>query len=123
MKSMVMSAAAFVLTTTAAIAQYVGPNDGAPANAVEYPASTVAAIKAEPKDDAKVTLEGTIARKVGDETYIFTDGSGEIEVEIDDEDFPNEPVDASTKVRIEGEVDTHLMKDVDIDADRVTILK
>lgn len=112
------------LPFTPAIAQYQGP--GGAENSTAQPAyapNTVAAIKADPKDDMKVTLEGTLTSKTGDETYVFSDGTGEITVEIDDDDFPKEPVNADTVVVLEGEVDTHLTKDADIDVERITIKK
>ncbi len=111
------------LPGSSAMAQWSGPSDTKQAAQPAYGKTTVSAIKAQPKDDQKVTLEGTIVRKTGKERYQFTDGTGEISVEIDDEDFPNEPVGPTTRIRIEGEVDTHLMKEPDIDAERVIVLK
>ena len=70
----------------------------------------------------KATLEGRILRKVADEEYLFSDDTGEIRVEIDDDDFPRQPVSETTRVRLEGEVDTHRYKEVDFDVDRMTIL-
>ncbi len=122
--SMAMLApAGMALVSSAAIAQWTGPSDTKQAAQPAYGKTTVSAIKAKPVDDQKVTLEGTIVRKTGDERYLFKDETGEISVEIDDEDFPREPVDATTRIRIEGEVDTHLMKEPDIDAERVTVVK
>ncbi len=106
----------------AAVAQYSGPSDTGSPSGGDYPASTISAIITDPKDEAKVTIEGNLVRKIRDETYVFSDGTGEIEVEIDDEDFPAQMVDATTKVRVQGEVDTHLIKDTDINADRVTVI-
>ena len=70
----------------------------------------------------KATLEGRILRKVADEEYLFSDDTNEIHVEIDDDDFPRQPVSETTRVRLEGEVDTHRYKEVDFDVDRMTIL-
>lgn len=114
--------ASFAMSGIAA-AQYVGPSDTKTKQAHPYAKTTVATIKADPKDDMKVTLEGNILRKTGHEEYVFSDGTGEIGVEIDDEDFPKERVDQNTKVKIEGEVDTHLLKDADIDVERLTLVK
>ena len=116
------SAAILASTSTIALAQYQGPAEQSQP-AENYAKTTVSAIKADPKDDAKVTLEGTLINKTGDESYTFKDDTGEILVEIDTEDFPNQPVNENTVVRIEGEVDTHLVKDVDIDAERVVIVQ
>lgn len=120
MLRLLASAAIVVVTGSVALAQYQGPAaQGQPSE--EYAKTTVSAIKSDPKDDAKVTLQGRLINKTGDETYTLKDDTGEILVEIDDEDFPNQPVTETTVVTIEGEVDTHLVKDVDIDAERVLV--
>lgn len=112
------------LPATQVFAQYQGPGaEQAAAQNGLYTESSVADIKADPKGDMKVRLEGNLTSKAGDEEHVFTDSTGEIRVEIDDDDFPKEPVNADTVVIIEGEVDTHRTKDPDIDADRVTIKK
>ncbi|UHD47495.1 NirD/YgiW/YdeI family stress tolerance protein [Aureimonas altamirensis] len=115
-------AAIALMLTTGAMAQFTGPSDVAQAQSREYPPTTVQQIKADPKDDMKATLEGRILRKVADEEYLFSDDTGEIRVEIDDDDFPRQPVSETTRVRLEGEVDTHRYKEVDFDVDRMTIL-
>lgn len=110
------------LMSTTAVAQWSGPSDVGQAGQPDYAATTISAIKAAPNDDQKVTLVGTIIRKTADEKYLFTDGSGEIIVEIDDKKFPKQPVNERTKLKIEGKVDTHMLRDVDIDAERVAIV-
>ena len=116
-------AAIALLLTTGAMAQFTGPSDVAQAQSRQYPPATVQDIKADPKDEMKATLEGRILRKVADEEYLFSDDTGEIRVEIDDDDFPRQPVSETTRVRLEGEVDTHRYKEVDFDVDRVTIIQ
>jgi len=115
-------AAIALMLTTGAMAQFTGPSDVAQAQNPEYPLATVREIKADPTDDMKATLEGRILRKVADEEYLFSDDTNEIHVEIDDDDFPRQPVSETTRVRLEGEVDTHRYKEVDFDVDRMTIL-
>lgn len=111
-----------------ALAQYQGPGAPAPAAgagasaAVATAVTTVQAIKADPKDDAKVVLEGRLIRQISAERYLFADDSGEIEVEIDEEDFPRQPVTDTTLLRLEGEVDTHRSRDTDIDVERVEVV-
>lgn len=120
----VATALLLTLPVTQALAQYQGPgSDQAAAQSASSVETTVAEIKADPKDDMKVRLEGRLISKSGKENYVFADATGEIAVEIDDDDLPNEPVTADTIVIIDGEVDTHRIKDADIDADRVTIKK
>lgn len=98
-------------------AQYVGPNGSSQL-------TKVADILQNPKDDADVTVQGHLLRKVGDEEYVFSDGTGEIIVEIDDDDFPQgQPVDDKTRVELVGEVDTNKRRPPEIDVDRVRVLK
>lgn len=98
-----------------AVAAYVGP-------AVSAHAS-VSAILQKPVDEQQVTLQGHLLRKTGHEKYRFSDGTGEILVEIDDKDFPATPIDASTKVRIRGEVDTGRHRPPEIEVDSLEIVK
>lgn len=97
-------------------AQYVGPDSSSNM-------TKVAEILKNPKDDADVSLEGKLVRKLGDEEYVFSDGTGEIVVEIDDDDFPRQPVDENTVVRIKGEVDTGRHRAPEIDVDRLRVVK
>ena len=55
--------------------------------------------------DTPVLLEGRITRQVASERYEFTDATGTIVVEIDDEYLPRETFDQNTQLRIKGEVD------------------
>lgn len=97
-------------------AQYVGP-DSRPGQ------TTVAEILKNPKDDADVTVQGNLIRKLRDEKYMFSDGTGEIVVEIDDDDFPRQPVDETTKVQLVGEVDTSRRRPPEIEVDTVRVLQ
>ncbi len=83
---------------------------------------SVAEILKNPLDDVAVTLEGFIVKKVAKEKYLFTDGSGEIRIEIDTEDLPVTPITDKTRVRISGEVEKDFLVSPEIDVDRVTPL-
>jgi len=98
-------------------AQYSGPSDLKPAQTVKY--ASVSEILKKPVDDVRVSLQGTLTRKVGHEKYLFSDGTGEIRVEIDDKIFPTTKVDEKTRVTIEGEVEKDLMQSPEIDVKRV----
>ena len=105
-------------TSSVALAQYVGP--GAPAAPAAY--ATVADVLRAPVDDRPVELTGVLLRQTGHDIYRFSDGTGEIRVEIDAEDFPRGvAVDAATRVTIVGDVDTRALREPEIDVDRVTI--
>ena len=94
-------------------AQYLGPNSQV--------ANTVRAILDNPVDDQPVVLEGYLVKKVGKEKYIFSDATGEIRVEIDQDKF-RFPVTEKTKVRLIGEIEKEFIKDVEIDVDRIEIV-
>jgi uncharacterized protein (TIGR00156 family) len=98
-----------------ASAQYVGPSE----NTV---AQNVKGILDKPEDDQMVTLQGHLLRKTGNEKYIFSDGTGEIVAEIDDDEFPAERVDDKTRVEIYGEVDTGLRRPPEIEVEIVRVL-
>lgn len=104
------------LFTLPVSAQYVGPNS-------TPQLKQVAEILKNPIDDEDVTVQGHLLRKLRDEKYVFSDGSGEIVAEIDDDDFPREPIDETTKVELFGEVDTSRRRAPEIDVDTVRIVK
>lgn len=117
------TAVALLLAATTigtASAQYTGPGQRQdPAHTV---ARTVAEVLKDPVDDRPVELTGTLVRQIGRETFLFRDATGEIQVEIDAEDFPaGQPVDAETVVVISGEVDARLMRKPEIDVERLRI--
>ncbi len=57
-------------------------------------------------DDSRVIVEGHIVKQLKNELYLFKDKSGEVEMEIDDEDFRNIKISSEDKVRITAEVDS-----------------
>ncbi len=93
-----LSALLFALAFSAsASAEFVGP--GTTPNL-----TTVQAVAAA-GDDLPVVLEGYLVRELRPEHYVFKDATGEIEVEIDQEDFGGIAITPEIKVRIRGEVD------------------
>ncbi|EGQ8038614.1 TPA: NirD/YgiW/YdeI family stress tolerance protein [Vibrio alginolyticus] len=50
-----------------------------------------------------VVVEGNLLRQVRADKFIFSDGSGEVMVELDDDIQLNTPIDHKTKVRLFGE--------------------
>lgn len=68
------------------------------------------------KDDTPVVLEGSLIQHVRGDNYLFRDATGEIEVEIDNEDFRGEIINPEDTIRISGEVDIDKNgKDIDVD--------
>jgi len=123
MRTFILASGIVTALSGAALAQYSGPSETRDDNKNTYAQTTIADIVANPEDGMHVTVEGMLVRKESDDMYVLSDGTSEIAVEIDEDDFPNEPVSETTRVKIEGEVDTHMVRDADIEADRVEILK
>lgn len=69
------------------------------------------------KDDTNAVLRGNIVKKVKHEKYLFKDATGEIVVEIDDDDWGGVTVGPNDTVELIGEIDKDFNKiefDVDI---------
>lgn len=74
------------------------------------------------RDDTPVILEGNIQKHQYKDKYLFVDGSGEITVEIDEDDWQGVDVKPSDKVRLYGEVDKDWFS-TEVDVERVQIIK
>ena len=70
------------------------------------------------RDDTPVRLQGKIERFLGDEKYLFSDATGKITIEIDDDIWKGLVVDENDTVEIIGEVDKTVLK-VEIDVDSI----
>ncbi|WLI75768.1 YgiW/YdeI family stress tolerance OB fold protein [Kosakonia sp. H02] len=57
------------------------------------------------RDDAWVSLSGNIVERISDDTYLFKDATGTINVEIDQKRWKGLSVGPQDKVEIQGEVD------------------
>ncbi len=56
-------------------------------------------------DDIQVTLTGVITESLGNEMYTFRDNTGEIKIEIDNDDWYGLNVDPNVTVVINGEIE------------------
>ena len=73
------------------------------------------------RDDTPVTLRGKIERFLGDEKYLFSDNTGNIIIEIDDDiwRWGNLTIDEKDMVEITGEIDRSFRKvEIDVKAIR-----
>ena len=98
-----------------ALAGFVADAPVAPQNADAI--VTVAQAK-KMRDDTPVIVQGNIVQRMGDEKYLFRDGTDSVIVEIDDEDWGGVEVRTSDTVKLYGEVDAGLFK-TEIDVDRI----
>lgn len=72
-------------------------------------------------NDSKVALKGHIINSLGDEKYTFSDGTAEVIIEIDDEDWGGRKVTPENTIEIFGEIDKEMFKPVKIDVDSFNI--
>lgn len=71
-------------------------------------------------DETVLVLRGNIIESLGDEKYVFQDGTDSITVEIDDEDWNGITVSPTDTVTIWGEVDNGIFK-TEIDVTRIQV--
>lgn len=109
-----------------------GSTSGAPptvaaatgAGAASTAPAMTAAQAMQAKEDTEVTLEGTVVRKLGADTYEFRDASGTVVVEIDDDKWPNKKPVMNARVRLHGEVDRKLIRrTVEVEVERLEMLR
>ena len=79
---------------------------------------TVSAI-ANLKDETAVTLKGTLLKHLNEDHYEFSDGTGVILLDIDDDLWKVSNIKAGDKVQVVGEVDTHRYKPTDIEVVKI----
>ncbi|WP_299491250.1 NirD/YgiW/YdeI family stress tolerance protein [uncultured Shewanella sp.] len=107
---LIISSSTFAITAFADSGGFVGPAKDSITNVKDALAAP---------DDAQVTLTGYITSSLGDEKYHFQDDTGEMVVDIDDDDWNGLKVTPKTQVIIQGEVDTD-GTNVKIDVDTIT---
>ncbi|MGX6567235.1 YgiW/YdeI family stress tolerance OB fold protein [Cupriavidus necator] len=102
------------LAAAGASAQYTGPS--------AVLVMTVKALQADGKDDQQAVLRGKIISSVGDERYLFSDGTGQMKVKIKAKLWPaQKPVDAQTTVELVGEYDKELIGESHFDVKEIRL--
>ena len=74
------------------------------------------------KDESPVRLKGKITKNLGDDKYSFSDNTGVIIIEIDEEDWNGKDVTASDIIIIDGEVDKGFLSS-EIDVNTIELVK
>ena len=99
---------------TTASAQYVGPT--------RVTAKTsIRSVLKNPVDDELVILKGRLTKQLSHDKYEFTDKTGTITVEIDQDVFAGRQIGPDTVIEIAGKVDKDTGKPVEIDVKRIGI--
>ncbi|EJV9411896.1 YgiW/YdeI family stress tolerance OB fold protein [Vibrio vulnificus] len=63
-----------------------------------------------------VVVEGTLVRQLNKDTYIFTDGSAEIQVELDDDIRFTQTINSNTRLRLFGEFEGGNTPEIEVDS-------
>lgn len=72
-------------------------------------------------DESRVSLVGQIINSLGDDKYTFKDQTGEVVIEIDDEDWQGQKVTPENTIEITGEIDKEFAEPMQIDVDSFII--
>ncbi len=73
-------------------------------------------------DEQTVQLRGQLVKQERGNQYLFSDGTGNVLVEIGDKLLNGNKLMAGTQVEIDGKVDTRIMRDPKVEARSVTVL-
>ncbi|NBI51096.1 YgiW/YdeI family stress tolerance OB fold protein [Photobacterium alginatilyticum] len=65
--------------------------------------------------EQNVILEGKLIKQINADTYVFSDGNDEINVEIDDDIRLEQTITANTRLRVYGEVEGGTSPEIEID--------
>lgn len=86
--------------------------------------TTVAEVLKNGTDDQRVTLRGQIVRRLYGDKYIFSDSTGEIRIDIDQDEWPaGQPINEKTMVEIIGKVDVDWGRVTEVDVKVLRIAK
>lgn len=106
-----------------AASAFAGPNNTANnnmnnANNNMVTVMTVEQVRSQ-NDDTPVVLQGYLLRQNGENSYVFQDSTGTINLEIDDEDWGGLTVSPTDMVEIWGEVDRNGMSMIEVDVSAI----
>jgi uncharacterized protein (TIGR00156 family) len=121
----ILSVSALALVLAYSNLAFAGFKDNAPnVGGFNGPGISVASVAEaqKMKDDAAVVLEGKIEKSLGNEEYLFSDATGSIVVEIDDDDWKGITVTPQDLVLLKGEIEKDMFK-TEIDVDVIELKK
>lgn len=128
MKKVILAVFAMFAAINLANAQFTGNPAGATAGGFAGPRdSSVANMTVKQaldmRDDSIVVLTGKIISSLGDEKYLFGDSTGQVIIEIDDEDWHGVTVTPENTIEIVGELDKELFDKTKIDVNSFKIIQ
>ncbi|ENP8320581.1 YgiW/YdeI family stress tolerance OB fold protein [Vibrio vulnificus] len=116
-KTLIIAIAA--LTTTPAIAL---ANNSSTVQGISFDGPVNVSVVSELLKDSNmftekdVVVEGTLVRQLNKDTYIFSDGSAEIQVELDDDIRFTQTINSNTRLRLFGEFEGGNTPEIEVDS-------
>ncbi|HAS6347074.1 NirD/YgiW/YdeI family stress tolerance protein [Vibrio sp. IRLE0018] len=116
-KTLIIAIAA--LTTTPAIAL---ANNSSTVQGISFDGPVNVSVVSELLKDSTmftekdVVVEGTLVRQLNKDTYIFTDGSAEIQIELDDDIRFTQTINSNTRLRLFGEFEGGNTPEIEVDS-------
>ena len=113
----------FALATTSAFAGFNG--NATPNGGFQQGNTAIISIQQALKlaDNSMVALEGNISQQIDDDEYWFTDGTGQIKVEIERHVWNGLNVDPSDKVKVYCKLDNEAFEKADLEVLRIEKIK
>ncbi|MCG9595750.1 NirD/YgiW/YdeI family stress tolerance protein [Vibrio sp. Isolate25] len=115
-KVILATATALILSPTLVLAKADHTSSGIQFNG-PVDLSTVDSLLADSNmfTEKNVVVDGNIVRQVKGDTFVFSDGKSEIQIEIDDDVRLNQTIDATTNLRIFGEFEGGNTPEIEVD--------
>ncbi|MCG9677247.1 NirD/YgiW/YdeI family stress tolerance protein [Vibrio sp. Isolate23] len=115
-KVILATATALILSPTLVLAKADHTSSGIQFNG-PVDLSTVDSLLADSNmfTEKNVVVDGNIVRQVKGDTFVFSDGKSEIQIEIDDDVRLNQAIDATTNLRIFGEFEGGNTPEIEVD--------
>ncbi|QBQ64381.1 NirD/YgiW/YdeI family stress tolerance protein [Actinobacillus indolicus] len=100
-----MTVATLLTLSTSAFAGYQGNNTQSGYTGGNVATVTTVAKAKRAYDNTPASISGYIVKQIDEDTFIFKDSTGQIQIDVDDDAWNGLNVSAKNKVRIYGEVD------------------
>ncbi|MCU8489181.1 NirD/YgiW/YdeI family stress tolerance protein [Vibrio vulnificus] len=116
-KTLIIAIAALTTTPDIALA-----NNSSTAQGISFDGPVNVSVVSELLKDSNmftekdVVVEGTLVRQLNKDTYIFTDGSAEIQVELDDDIRFTQTINSNTRLRLFGEFEGGNTPEIEVDS-------
>ncbi|EHZ2653665.1 NirD/YgiW/YdeI family stress tolerance protein [Vibrio vulnificus] len=116
-KTLIIAIAALATTPAIALA-----NNSSTAQGISFDGPVNVSVVSELLKDSNmftekdVVVEGTLVRQLNKDTYIFTDGSAEIQVELDDDIRFTQTINSNTRLRLFGEFEGGNTPEIEVDS-------